>query len=149
MARGVARRRLYQLSRPTGFDSHGRGSSWADLEAYLFSSWDVDRWSQPVSMISERYRDFDTYNLMIYNKGAMFFRQLRYVVGPDVMRRILRTYYARWRLKHVDEAAFRAVAEEVSHMDLGWLFGQWLHATPPIDYRLDKVQRRRLPDGDG
>jgi hypothetical protein len=68
-------------------------------------------------------------------------------VGDDVMRKILRTYYARWRLKHVDEAAFRSVAEEVSHMDLGWLFGQWLHGTPLIDYRLTKVQRSRMADG--
>ncbi len=129
------------------FDAHGRGSSYPELEAYLLASWDVDRWSEPVSMISERYRDFDTYNTMIYNKGALFFRQLRYVVGDDVMREILRTFYARWRLKHVNEAAFRAVAEEVSRMDLGWLFGQWLHGTPLIDYRLSKVQRARLPDG--
>jgi len=63
------------------------------------------------------------------------------------MRQILRTYYARYRLKQVDEAAFRSVAKEVSHQDLKWLFGQWLHGTPLIDYRLDKVQRRRLADG--
>src|SRR5207247_7836468 len=36
---------------------------------------------------------------------------------------------------------------EVSRQDLGWLFGQWLHGTVLIDYRLDKVQRSRLPDG--
>src|SRR5439155_1308779 len=41
----------------------------------------------------------------------------------------------------------RSLAEEVSHQDLKWLFGQWLHGTPLIDYRLDKVQRRRLADG--
>jgi hypothetical protein len=128
------------------FDSHGRGSDYADVEWYVLLS-DIDRWSEPTSMVSERYRDFGTYNDMAYEKGALFFRQLRYVVGNDVMREILRTYYQRWRLKHVDEAAFREVAEEVSRMDLTWLFGQWLHATPLIDYRLDKVQRHRLADG--
>jgi Peptidase family M1 domain len=109
--------------------------------------WDVDRWSEPVSMVSERYRDFVTYNTMIYEKGQLFYEQLRYIVGDDVMRQILRTYYARWRLRHVDERAFRDVVEEVSHQDLKWFFGQWLHGTPLIDYRLDKVQRRRLADG--
>jgi peptidase M1-like protein len=128
------------------FDAHGRGSDYADVEWYVLLS-DLDRWSEPTSMVSERYRDFGTYNDMAYEKGALFLRQLRYVVGEDVMRRILRTYYERWRLKHVDETAFRNVAEEVSHMDLKWLFGQWLHGTPLIDYRLDKVQRRRLADG--
>src|SRR3989442_5632648 len=63
------------------------------------------------------------------------------------MRQILRTYYERWKLKHVDEAAFRTVCEEVSKQDLGWLFGQWLHGTPLIDYRLRKVERRRTAGG--
>jgi hypothetical protein len=98
-------------------------------------------------MVSERYRDFFVYNEMIYAKAQLFYEQLRYVVGDDAMRRILRTYYARWKLKHVDEAAFREVCEEVSGKDLQWLFGQWLHGTPLIDYRLAKVERRRLPDG--
>src|SRR5439155_1314632 len=50
-------------------------------------------------------------------------------------------------LKHVDEDAFRGVAEEVSRQDLKWLFGEWLHATPLIDYRLRRVERHRLADG--
>ncbi|MGH7699420.1 MAG: M1 family metallopeptidase [Gemmatimonadales bacterium] len=109
--------------------------------------WDLEGWSEPVSMVSERFRDFETYGAMIYTKGQLFFEQLRYVVGDDVMRRILRTFYDRWKLTHVDEAKFRAVAEEVSGQDLGWLFGQWLHGTVLIDYRLKDVDRRRTADG--
>ncbi|OLC11317.1 MAG: hypothetical protein AUH41_00770 [Gemmatimonadetes bacterium 13_1_40CM_66_11] len=128
------------------FEAHGVGSEYAGVEGEILL-WDLDRWSQPVSMISERYRDFATYNTMIYDKGQLFYEQLRYIVGDDVMRQILRTYYARWRLKHVDEEAFRSVAEEVSHRDLKWFFGQWLQGTPLIDYRLTKVQRHRMSDG--
>lgn len=128
------------------FEAHGQASQYADIEAYILLS-DIDRWSEPTSMVSDRYRDFDTYNDMAYYKGALFLRQIRYIVGDDVMRKILRTYYQRWRLKHVDETAFREVVEEVSQMDLQWLFGQWLHGTPLIDYRLDKVKRQRLGDG--
>jgi hypothetical protein len=128
------------------FESHGQGSSYPGLEANILF-WDLERWSEPVSMVSDQYRDFMTYNTMIYSKAQLLYEQLRYVVGDEVMRRILRTYYARWRLKHVDENAFREVAEEVSRMDLKWLFGEWLHGTPLIDYRLDKVQRRLMADG--
>ena len=128
------------------FERQGYGPGYPALDSDLLL-WDVDRWSEPVSMVSERYRDFATYNTMIYEKGQLFYEQLRYIVGDDVMRQILRTYYARWRLKHVDEQAFRDVAEEVSHQDLKWFFGQWLHGTPLIDYRLTKVQRRRMADG--
>ena len=125
------------------FEAQGQQPAYPSIEGNILF-WDIDRWSEPVAMVSERYRDFMTYNTMIYTKAQLFYEQLRYVVGDDLMRRILRTYYARWRLKHVDEDAFRTVAEEVSRMDLKWLFGQWLHGTPLIDYRLTKVERHRL-----
>ncbi len=126
--------------------THGVADDYAPLEAGILFD-DLDRWSQPVSMVSERYRDFFVYNEMIYNKAQLFYEELRYVVGDDAMRRILRTYYARWKLQHVDEDKFRTVCEEISGQDLGWLFGQWLHGTPLIDYQLQHVERRRLPNG--
>ena len=127
-------------------EAHGGPSAYPSLEASVL--WfDLHGWSEPVSMVSERFSDFTTYNQMIYAKAQLFFEQLRYVVGDEVMLRILRTYFARWKLKHVDEDAFRAVAEEVSGQDLGWLFGQWLHNTVLVDYRLQSVKRARLPDG--
>ncbi|MFN2570369.1 MAG: M1 family aminopeptidase, partial [Gemmatimonadales bacterium] len=128
------------------FETHGFGPGYPGIEGDILF-WDLDRWSEPVSMVSDRYRDFTTYNTMIYEKGQLFFEQLRYVVGDDVMRKILRSFYARYRLKHVDENAFRSVAENVARMDLRWLFAQWLHGTPQIDYQLTKVQRHRTVDG--
>ena len=127
-------------------EAHGARGSYEALEPSVL--WlDLHRWSEPVSMVSERYRDFVTYNEMIYSKARLFYEELRYVVGDETMRRILRTYFARWKLHHVDEEAFRSVCEEVSGQDLGWLFGQWLHGTPLIDYRLARVERRRVPEG--
>jgi len=104
---------------------------------------DLDRWSEPTSLVSEKYRDFSTYNAMIYNRGEVFYHQLRRIVGDSTMRRILRAYYDRWKLKHVDEATFRAVAEEVSGQDLATFFGQWLHGAELYDYAVGKVRTAR------
>ncbi|HZI20947.1 MAG TPA: M1 family metallopeptidase, partial [Gemmatimonadales bacterium] len=128
------------------FETHGAGLAYESIEPQVL--WlDLERWSEPVSLPGEQYRDFATYNEMIYTKAQLFFEELRYVVGDETMRRILRTYFARWKLKHVDEDAFRGVAEEVSGQDLKWLFGEWLHATPLFDYQLKKVARHHLSDG--
>ena len=59
------------------------------------------------------------------------------------MHRILQTFYERWKLKHVDEAAFRAVAEEVSQRDLSTFFAQWLHTTELYDYAVGEVKTAR------
>ncbi|HET7380813.1 MAG TPA: M1 family metallopeptidase, partial [Gaiellales bacterium] len=128
------------------FETHGGPPAYESVEPEVL--WlDLERWSEPVSLPGEDYRDFATYNEMVYSKGQLFFEELRYVVGDETVRRILRAYFARWNLKHVDEDAFREVAEEVSGQDLKWLFGEWLHGTPLFDYRLRKVERRHLADG--
>ena len=95
--------------------------------------------------MGEAYRDFTSYNIAIYSRGELFFHQLRYIVGDETMHRILRTFYERWKFHHVDEAAFRAVAEEVSDQDLSALFAQWLHGTDLYDYAVGRVKTRRIP----
>jgi len=127
-------------------ETHGGPPAYDGLEPDVLLL-DLERWSEPVSTVSERFRDFLIYQEMVYAKAQLFYEQLRYVVGDETMRRILRAYFSRWKLKHVDEDAFRRVAEEVSKQDLKWLFGEWLHATPLIDYRLRRVERHRLADG--
>src|SRR5438093_13581515 len=130
------------------FETHGGPPAYDGLEPDVVLL-DLERWSEPVSTVSEQFRDFLIYQEMVYAKAQLPYEQLRYVVGDETMRRILRAYFSRWKLKHVDEDAFRRVAEEVSKQDLKWLFGEWLHATPLIDYRLRRVGRHRLPPPDG
>src|SRR5256886_10893838 len=128
------------------FETHGGPPAYDGLEPSVL--WlDLERWSEPVSTVSEQFRDFLIYQEMVYSKAQLFYEQVRYVVGDETMRRILRVYFSRWKLKNVDADAFRGVAEEVSRQDLKWLFGELLHATPLIDYRLRRVERHRLADG--
>src|SRR5438445_11304419 len=127
------------------YQSHGAKGLYQGNERQILLL-DLDGWSEPTSLVSEKYRDFLTYNMMIYGKGELFYHQLREIVGEPVMRRILRTYYERWKLKHVDEAAFRAAAEEVSKRDLSTFFAQWLHSTVLYDYGVGRVKTGRRAD---
>ena len=104
---------------------------------------DLDGRSEPTSLVSQDYRDFNSYNISIYTRGEVFFHQLRAIVGDQAMRRIMRTYYDRWKLKHVDEAAFKEVAEELSGMDLSTFFGQALHGVVLTDYAVGRVTVRQ------
>jgi len=108
---------------------------------------DLDGYSEPASLVSEDYRDFTSYQIAIYTRGELFFHQLRAIVGDATMHRILRTFYQRWKYHHVDEAAFRTVAEEVSQRDLSTFFAQWLHGTELFDYAVGRVRVRKEGDG--
>ena len=129
-------------------EAQGQGGRYGALEQEILLS-DLDGWSEPTSLVSEHYRDFNTYGRMIYNRGELFYHQLRRLVGDATMRRILRTYYDRWKLKHVDEEAFRDVAEEVSGRDLSTFFGQWLHSVTLYDYAVGSVQGARELGSEG
>jgi hypothetical protein len=117
-----------------------------NLESSILLS-DLDGQSQSVSTSSEKFRDFSTYNNMIYSRGELFLHELHRMVGDSVMLEILHRYYARWNLRHVDEAAFQAVAEEVSHRDLTNFFAQWLHDVAVTDYAVRGAKRHRTPSG--
>lgn len=123
--------------KPASYDATEAGILRLDLEDY----------SEPPSLVAERYRDFSSYNTAIYTRGELFFQQLRYMVGDATMHRILQTFYQRWKLKHVDEAAFRSVAEEVSKRDLSTFFAQWLHTTELYDYAVGRVERSETSAG--
>jgi hypothetical protein len=127
------------------WETMGR-SSYAASEAEVLSL-DLDDYSEPPSLPGEAYRDFASYNVAIYTRGELFFQQLRTIVGDATMHRILQTFYARWKYHHVDEAAFLAVAEEVSHRDLSTFFAQWLHTTELYDYAVGRVRTARRGDG--
>lgn len=95
--------------------------------------------SEPVVQNGEAYSEQGVYSAMIYTKGSLVLWMLREMVGDQAMTRLLRTWYERYRFRHVTSADFQAVAEEVLRMDLDWFFGQWLHTTGTVDYGIGGV----------
>jgi hypothetical protein len=122
------------------------GDTFGQSEPFL-TGMDLDGTSEPASLVSQDYKDFNSYNVSIYSRGEQFFHQLRYIVGDETLHQIMRTFYARWKYKHVDEAAFREVAEEVSGMDLSTFFAQGLHSNVLYDYAVGRVQSTRVDGG--
>ncbi|MEP6688979.1 MAG: M1 family aminopeptidase, partial [Gemmatimonadales bacterium] len=116
--------------------------SYGETEAEVLQL-DLDDYSEPPSLEAQAYRDFTSYNIAIYTRGELFFQQLRVMVGDETMHRILRTFYDRYKFRHVDEAAFRSVAEEVSKRSLSTFFAEWLHTTELYDYAVGRVKSRR------
>jgi hypothetical protein len=106
------------------------------------------RWPVRAGEPAERVlQDLASDNISIYTLGRAVFQQLEYLVGAETMHHILRTYYDRWKLKHVDEEAFREVAEEFSGMDLTGFFAQWLHDTDLTDYTIGRKERKKTDSG--
>lgn len=98
--------------------------------------WQVEQrgLSEPIATPGAEFSDPDRYSLMTYVKAELVMRMLRWMIGEDEMRAVLRTLYDRHALGHIDEQDFRRVVNDVTGADLGWFFDQWLHTTETLDY---------------
>ncbi|MFQ5604115.1 MAG: M1 family aminopeptidase [bacterium] len=102
--------------------------------------------NQPISKVSHQFDEPMAYRQNAYTKGAFFFDMLKYLVGEETFSKICQEYFQRWKFKHVNEARFKRVCEDVSGKDLDWFFKQWLHDSLTLDYALGKVEKKEIQD---
>ncbi len=102
--------------------------------------------NEPISKASFEFDEPMAYYINAYSKGAYFYDMLKYVVGDDTFDQICREYFKRWAFKHVNEARFKQVCEDVSGKNLNWFFEQWLHDSLSVDYSLGKVEKEKIDD---
>lgn len=112
------------------------------LLAYLTSGRN-EPMSRPAHLFGERL----SYRRNAYDKGSFFYDMLKYVVGDSTFEKICREYFNRWVFKHVNEARFRQVCEDVSGQKFDWFFKQWLHDSVTVDYALGKVMKKKTAEG--
>ncbi|MGD8320936.1 MAG: M1 family metallopeptidase [Gemmatimonadota bacterium] len=125
------------------FEERGGGrAQWLGSEMRIMDM-ELRGKAEPVTLQAERYAEMGTYSAMIYTKGSLVLWMLREMVGRRTMLDITRTFFERYKFRHVDQHAFQSVAEEVSRRDLDWFFGEWLHANGLTDYALEGVRTRR------
>jgi len=103
--------------------------------------------TQPIALPSAEFSDPGVYSAMTYTKPSLVFRMLHWLVGDDVFRAALRTYYEENRLQHVTESDLRAAFNAASPDNLDWFFDQWIHTTNTLDYSIADVAVEQSADG--
>ena len=94
---------------------------------------------EPLTTPSDHYNTNYGYSTNAYLKGHVFLEQLGYIVGADVLDRIMLRYYDRWKFKHPNPNDFVRVAEEVSGLQLDWYRTYFVNTTKTIDYGIDSL----------
>jgi hypothetical protein len=132
-------------------DAYGRGSA-IDLPGLQVRDGGFQRIgytkSRPASGASFtkswQYQFSSDYGKTSYAKPATLLSTLENHLGWETMRRILRTYYGRWRFRHPTTADFIDVAEDVSGQDLAWFFDQYVYGTAVVDYEVEFLFTERV-----
>jgi hypothetical protein len=108
-------------------------------EYNLYFNLAKSKFDEPMSTHANQFNTNYAYNTNAYYKGAVFLRQLGYIVGEENIDKILLEYYKRWRFKHPNPNDFIRVAEKVSGIQLQWYKEYLVNTTKTIDYGIDSL----------
>jgi len=90
-----------------------------------------------------------SYSANVYAKAGLMLLTLEKWLGEEVMSRLMKTYFERWKFRHPTSKDFVQVAEEVSGKDLGWFFSQVLHSPDRLDYAVSGLKAEEIAAGEG
>jgi aminopeptidase N len=94
---------------------------------------------EPMSTHADHYNTNYAYSAAAYSKGCIFLTQLGYIVGNDMLDKILLEYYKQWRFKHPNPNDFIRIAEKLSNIELQWYKEYWVYTTKTIDYAVGDI----------
>jgi len=79
---------------------------------------------------AERLHEFTPeYQSIVFQKGAMVFHMLRWVLGEDAFLKTLQTMLQEYAWKSVSADEFQTLAEKISNQELRYFFAQWVSST--------------------
>lgn len=140
--------------------------------AQYFSIPDIDRTIRN----AWEYYGGGSYGINSYMKPALFLTTLQNYLGNDLMQKIMRTYFERYRFKHPKTQDYVAVTNEVvgknfkeyadqpiyskaqaqssitidtNKQNLNWFFDQALYTNSVLDYSVDRIRSSKVPKNSG
>lgn len=96
---------------------------------------------QPQSTHADRYEYNAAYGTSSYVKGAIFLRQLKYIIGEKAFKKTLHDYFNSWSFKHPTPNDFIRCAEKASGLELDWYLTDWTRTDNVIDYGIKSVEK--------
>jgi hypothetical protein len=97
--------------------------------------------SDPMARRAWDYRSVDSYTLNSYGKPALTFQTLEGLLGPEVMREVLRTYARKFRFAHPTTEDLIATVDEVTGQDYRWFFDETFFSSDLCDYAIEVANR--------
>jgi aminopeptidase N len=83
----------------------------------------------PIAQASRLHEFTPEYQSIVYQKGAMVFHMLRWVVGDEAFFKTLQAMCQEYAWKSISTDEFEKLAENVSKQQLTYFFAQWVSST--------------------
>ena len=83
----------------------------------------------PIAQAGQLHEFTPEYQSIVFDKGAMVFHMLRWVIGDEAFRKTLRTMAEQYAWKSITADQFQRLAEKASKQELTFFFAQWVNST--------------------
>ncbi|MBZ5515197.1 MAG: tetratricopeptide repeat protein [Acidobacteriia bacterium] len=83
----------------------------------------------PIAQAGRLHEFTPEYEAIVFNKGAMVFHMLRWVLGEDAYLKTLQAMARDYAWKSISTDEFEKLAEKTSNQELTYFFAQWVSST--------------------
>jgi aminopeptidase N len=100
----------------------------------------------PIAQAGQLHEFTPEYQSVVFDKGAMVFHMLRWVIGDEAFHKTLRSMAEEYAWKTVSAQEFQHLAEKASNKELTYFFAQWVNSTGVPQFKRNWAVYR-LPKG--
>ena len=83
----------------------------------------------PIAQAGQLHEFTPEYQSIVFDKGAMVFHMLRWVIGDESFHKTLRAMAEQYAWKSISADEFQRLAEKASKQELTFFFAQWVNST--------------------
>ncbi|WP_028560234.1 M1 family metallopeptidase [Paenibacillus pinihumi] len=93
----------------------------------------------PLKQLSWSYHDHDHYAENVYMRAKLVLVDIEKQVGEKTMRKIMRTYFQKYKFKNPSTADFQRVVEQVSRKKWDDYFRQYVYGGMAADFAVESI----------
>jgi hypothetical protein len=94
----------------------------------------------PLVKPSWEYPNHRVYAENVYTRAKLVLYGIERTIGEETMRRVMRTYFAKYRFRHPTTADFQQVLEQVTNRSWDEYFDQFVYGGRMIDYAIRSIR---------
>ncbi|GGG25200.1 M1 family metallopeptidase [Paenibacillus abyssi] len=103
----------------------------------------------PLKQLSWSYRNHDHYAENVYMRAKLVLVGIERQVGAQTMRKIMRTYFQKYKFKHPSTADFQRVVEQVTKTKWDDYFSQYVYGSLMADFEVESIHVRPVKQKSG
>ena len=98
----------------------------------------------PLKLDAWKYLDHHQYATNVYTRGKLVLLSIEREIGSESMRKVLRTYFQRWKFKHPSTSDFKKVLEDTTKQSWDSFFDQFVYGRAVLDYEVQSIQMQPI-----